>query len=89
MRRVLMVTLTAAAISLGSAVPIASAGQPNVSCEDVPAQFHPPGFNTGGFANAEEKYAGSENTPSAEHSQSGNAVSQYDIACVRRANALS
>lgn len=89
MRRVVTITLSVMALTLGGAVPIASAGQPNVSCEDVPAQFHPPGFNTGGFANAEGVYAGSEGTPSAENSQSGNAVSQYDIACVRRAAALS
>jgi hypothetical protein len=58
------------------------AGQPNASCENSGAN-PPPGFGTSGFANAETHYAGSEGTPSAANSQSGHAVSQYDIACFR------
>jgi hypothetical protein len=46
------------------------AGQPNQSCEEQPTG--PPGFNTDGFANAQQRYANKEGTP---------AVSQYDVAC--------
>jgi len=41
----------------------------------------PHGFTSGGFANAETHYAGSEGTKSLLHSNSGNAVSQCDMAC--------
>jgi len=88
MRRVLTVTLSAAALALAAA-PIASAGQPNQSCDTVAVELQPPGFQTAGFANAEANYAGSENTPSAEHANSPKAVSQYDVACIKRAAAHS
>jgi hypothetical protein len=52
-------------------------GQPNQSCEV--SQPGPPGFNSDGFANAEEHYAG--NGKSASHANSDHAVSQYDVAC--------
>jgi hypothetical protein len=58
---------------------VSFAGQPNVSCEDGGTLTH--GFTTSGFANAGDRYAGSPGAPSANNSQSGNAVSQYDIAC--------
>ena len=81
MRRLPIAILVAAALTpLGAGA--AFAGQPNASCEDAGAN-PPPGFSTGGFANAESHYAGSEGTPSAANSQSGKAVSQYDIACFR------
>jgi hypothetical protein len=76
MRKLLVIPLVA--VGLAVAGP-ASAGQPNASCED-PGANPPPGFSTGGFANAETHYAGSEGTPSAAHGSS-HAVSQYDIAC--------
>jgi hypothetical protein len=55
-------------------------GQPGVECGEEGATSNPPGFATDGFANAEERYAGSDGTPSL---RSGNehAVSQYDVAC--------
>ena len=53
-------------------------GQPSQSCQAEPAQ--PNGFGTGGFANAEAKYAGSDGTPSLANGNS-HAVSQYDVAC--------
>jgi hypothetical protein len=84
MRRVLIVTMSAAALTVGAA-PIAFAGQPNADCATVSVQSQPPGFQTTGFANAESVYAGSDGTPSAEHAKSGAAVSQYDIACIQRA----
>jgi hypothetical protein len=43
----------------------------------------PNGFGTGGFANAEVHYAGSENTPSL-NSNNPKAVSQYDVACYQQ-----
>jgi hypothetical protein len=52
-------------------------GQPNQSCEEQPSG--PPGFDSGGFANAEEHYAG--NGKSASHAMSDHAVSQYEVAC--------
>jgi hypothetical protein len=45
-------------------------GQPNQSCEEQ--QTGPPGFQTDGFANAQQHYANKAGTP---------AVSQYDVAC--------
>jgi len=86
MRRVSIVILSAAALAAGAA-PIASAGQPNADCATVAVASQPPGFQTAGFAHAESVYAGSEGTPSANHANSGAAVSQYDIACIRRAAA--
>jgi hypothetical protein len=56
-------------------------GQPGAECGEEGATVEPPGFLTDGFANAEEHYAGSVGTPSAEHANSSHAISQYDIAC--------
>jgi hypothetical protein len=60
----------------------ALAGQPGAECGDDGATLNPPGFDSGGFANAETRYAGSDGTASLAHAQSAHAVSQYDIACV-------
>ena len=76
MRRFLVIPVAAACLSVAAP---AVAGQPNASCESAGAN-PPPGFSTGGFANAESRYAGSEGTPSAANGSSL-AVSQYDIAC--------
>jgi hypothetical protein len=48
-------------------------GQPGVECGDPGATSGPAGFDTDGFANAEDHYAHGENN---DH-----AVSQYDVAC--------
>jgi hypothetical protein len=72
----------ATAITLGLFAGVALAGQPGAECGDDGATMSPPGFNSGGFAKAETHYAGSDGTASLAHSQSGTAVSQYDIACV-------
>jgi hypothetical protein len=69
-----------------------STGQPSKEASEDPA-LKPPGFSTGapdtvnagkGFANAETQYAGSFDTPSANHTvgtpAEGIAVSQYDVA---------
>jgi hypothetical protein len=55
-------------------------GQPSVECGEDGLGSGPTGFGSGGFANAETHYAGSEDTHSLA---SGNtkAVSQYDVAC--------
>ena len=52
-------------------------GQPGVECGDPGATDAPAGFSTGGFANAEEHYADSEDS---------HAVSQYDVACYQATN---
>ena len=81
MRRLPVVILVAAALTpLGAGA--AFAGQPNASCEAAGAN-PPPGFSSGGFANAETHYAGSDGTPSAANANSSHAVSQYDVACLR------
>jgi hypothetical protein len=82
--RTLLLTATAVA-ALAAPVPALAVtsghtGQPNQSCEDQPAQ--PPGFGTGGFANAQDMYAGS-GPGSTTHNASANAVSQYDVACLQ------
>jgi hypothetical protein len=46
----------------------------------------PAGFLTDGFANAEERYAGSDGTPSLAHGNE-HAVSQYDVACFQLTSA--
>ncbi len=56
-------------------------GQPSESCQSVfpSGPLSPNGFNTGGFATADVHYAG--NGVSLTQANSGNAVSQYDVAC--------
>jgi hypothetical protein len=63
----------------------AGTGQPGASCGSANAQTEPNGFATGGFANAESRYAGSDGTPSLAHGNS-HAVSQYDVACYQLSN---
>ena len=55
-------------------------GQPSAGCGDPNATVMPNGFNSGGFANAENVYA---NPGSMGGLASGNAhvVAQYDVAC--------
>jgi hypothetical protein len=64
--------------SVSAATNPAGTGQPGASCQSQPTQ--PNGFSTGGFANAEARYAGSAGTPSLANGSS-HAVSQYDVAC--------
>jgi hypothetical protein len=52
-------------------------GQPNASCEEL--TMAPPGFSSGGFANADTHYAG--NGAPSLNANSDRAVSQYDVAC--------
>jgi hypothetical protein len=81
MRTIIALLVLAIALAVAIAPAVAAnppgAGQPNQSCEDQPSG--PPGFDSGGFANAEEHYAG--NGTSASTANSDMAVSQYDVAC--------
>jgi hypothetical protein len=78
MRRLIVTVVSVTALGgLGATGALAS-GQPNQSCED-PGANPPPGFASGGFSNAESRYAG-PGTPSA-NSGNDHAVSQYDVAC--------
>ena len=74
------IAATAVALTLGAGVVLA--GQPGAECGSAGATLNPPGFDTGGFANAETHYAGSDGTHSLANANSSHAVSQYDIACV-------
>src|SRR5436309_2652780 len=58
-----------------------TSGQPNQSCQSVfpTGPLSPAGFNTNGFANAENVYAGSGQTLQTPANSA--AVSQYDVAC--------
>jgi hypothetical protein len=86
MRRIIVGAAVAAALVLGTlgvaqAAPNPSGtGQPGASCGSAGATSAPAGFDTAGFAHAEEVYAGSPGTPSAQNG-SPQAVSQYDVAC--------
>lgn len=71
---ILLVLITGAPAFAGNP---SGTGQPNASCEDQP--LAPNGFSSGGFANAELNYAG--NGAPSLNANSGNAVSQYDVAC--------
>jgi hypothetical protein len=55
-------------------------GRPNMDCEALFASgaLFPHGFNSGGFANAADHYAGSGFTANGNNPK---AVSQYDVAC--------
>ena len=54
-----------------------STGQPGKECGTSGATSSPPGFGTQGFANAEGKYAGSQD----QNNNNSKSVSQYDVAC--------
>ncbi len=76
-------TLMVPAGSISAARNPSGTGQPSASCQAEPTQ--PNGFGTGGFANAEAHYAGSDGTPSLANGSS-HAVSQYDVACYQLSN---
>ena len=65
---------------LGLFPSVAMAGQPGAECGADGATMEPAGFSSGGFANAETHYAGSDGTHSLV-SGNAHAVSQYDVAC--------
>ena len=67
---------------LGLFPSVAMAGQPGAECGADGATMEPAGFSSGGFANAETHYAGSDGTHSLV-SGNAHAVSQYDVACLQ------
>lgn len=84
----LSVGMTGSALATGQ--PGASAGN---ECKKTESALVTPGKSSearGSVFNAEgvagEHYAGNPGTASLEHSQSGKAVSQYDVACVNATN---
>ena len=81
MSRRVTLSLVGAALTLSAVVGPVAAGQPGASCQD-PGSLMPPGFASGGFANAGLRYAGSPGTPSLD-SGNAHAVSQYDVACLQ------
>jgi hypothetical protein len=83
MRVLLLAVVIALLVALFAAPAFAATnpngtGQPSQDCADQKSS--PSGFGTGGFANAESKYA---NPDSQGGTSSGNkhVVSQYDVAC--------
>jgi hypothetical protein len=70
------VALSPAGVALADNPHDGTTGQPGKTAD--PANS-PPGFGSGGFANAETHYAGSEGTHSL-NSNNPKAVSQYDVA---------
>jgi hypothetical protein len=76
---VLLIVLSTAAFAAPNP---SGTGQPNASCEESTTAPH--GFSTGGFANAEEHYAGEG--PGSANAHSEHAVSQYDVACYQLSN---
>jgi hypothetical protein len=94
MHKILAASCLAGVIITGAAAAPAYAGggnpsgtgQPSVECGEEGLGNGPHGFSTGGFANAETHYAGSDGTPSLENG-STKAVSQYDVACAKAAPA--
>jgi hypothetical protein len=72
-----MAVLLAASVALAGNP--AGTGQPGAECGDDGATVEAPGFGSGGFAIAEEHYAGEGD--GAAHSGNATAVSQYDVAC--------
>jgi hypothetical protein len=80
MRKVIFGAMLVAVLGLFPSV--ALAGQPGAECGDDNATMEPAGFSSGGFANAETHYAGSDGTHSLV-SGNDHAVSQYDVACLQ------
>jgi hypothetical protein len=94
MHKILATSCLAGIVITGVAAPTAYAkggnpsgtGQPSVECGEDGLGNGPHGFSTGGFVNAETRYAGSDGTPSLANG-SPKAVSQYDVACAHAAPA--
>ena len=80
-RGVFAIAFTAALVVPAGAASAArnpsGSGQPAQECGEDGATSSPAGFSTGGFANAEEHYAGTQ----PQNSKNPKSVSQYDVAC--------
>jgi hypothetical protein len=83
MRRKIAAILVAGLLGGGAAAVTAvtaSAGQPNVSCQNTTGATQPnppPGQNSAGFQHATTVYAGGADNPATN----SHAVSQYDVSC--------
>ena len=81
-KRLVALLVACACLFVGGGVASAASnpsgsGQPSQSCGSDAAPSNPPGFDTGGFANAETRYAGS----APQNSNNPKSVAQYDVAC--------
>ena len=92
MKRIVAFGLIFAALAVlppaaASADSTGTPGQPSQSCQGVfpTGPLTPKGFNTTGFAHAEEMYAGSQ----PQNSNNPKSVSQYDVACFQAGQHLS
>jgi hypothetical protein len=79
MRRKIAIALAAGALGAAGAAVTATAGQPNVSCQNTGAN-PPPGQTSPGFQHANTTYAGNPGNPSSTNGNT-HAVSQYDVSC--------
>ncbi len=81
---ILMVVLAFPPVASVFAASPGTQGQPGQSCQAQPSSPGQSANNSGSpFAGgqADNVYAGNPGTASLAHSNSGNAVSQYDVAC--------
>jgi hypothetical protein len=85
MRKVIVASVAAVVFMVMPTAALAASnpsgsGQPSQECGESGATSEPAGFSAGGFATAEDMYAGSDGTPSLANGSDA-AVSQYDVAC--------
>ena len=82
--RILVLTVVMALLLVAVlATPAFAVGRPNQECEPDPTTglLPVPGFNTSGFANASEHYAGEVLNPNQSNPAAKAPASQYDVAC--------
>ena len=71
--------VSATALAGGGNPSTTGTGQPTQSCET--SQPGPPGFDSPGFANADEHYANPDSQGGTSSGGNPHVVSQYDVAC--------
>ena len=76
------VVCTLALTGVSSALATGQPGAPNVTCGEGNATTQPAGFLTNGFLNVADSHYAGNGTPSL-NAASGNAISQYDVACLQ------
>jgi hypothetical protein len=74
------ILLLSATTTIALAANPSGTGQPSAGCGDPNATVMPNGFSTGGFANAEARYANPDSTGGVQ-SANTHVVAQYDVAC--------
>ena len=67
---------------VNSALATGQPGAPSVTCGEGNATTQPPGFLTIGFLNVADSHYAGNGAPSL-NAASGNAISQYDVACLQ------